>query len=79
MEEGLRGKEIKATRGEVSRFSQLHIAVMKKVLKKYRKLFIPPSLETAKQMLTAQATDLKRYTMEAEARRINRVFISWIH
>lgn len=36
MEEGLSGKEIKATRGEVSRFSQLHIAVMKKVLKKYR-------------------------------------------
>eukprot|EP00064_Thunnus_orientalis_P013602 superscaffoldBa00002245_g13641 len=42
--------------------------------RKYNKLSIPEALETAKQRLTALTTCLKRYTGEAEARGINRMF-----
>ena len=42
--------------------------------RKYNKLSIPEALETAKQNLTALATQLKRYTKEVEARRINKLF-----
>lgn len=42
--------------------------------RKYNKLSIPEALETAKQRLKALATQLKRYTGETEARKINRMF-----
>lgn len=48
--------------------------VMKKELpKKYNELPIPEALETAKQRLTAVATQPRRYTKEAEATELNRV------
>ena len=59
--------KIKETRREVSQLSELQ----KGICGNYNKLFIPEALETAKQRLTALATHLKRYTGEAEARRIN--------
>eukprot|EP00064_Thunnus_orientalis_P015365 superscaffoldBa00002837_g15417 len=67
--------KIKATRREVSQLSELKKGVgTKGIPKKYNKLSIPEALETAKQGLTALATCLKRYTGEAEARRVNRMF-----
>ncbi len=42
--------------------------------RKHNKLSIPEALETAKQRLTALATQLRRYIEEAEARRINKMF-----
>eukprot|EP00064_Thunnus_orientalis_P024686 superscaffoldBa00010993_g24989 len=66
--------KIKATRREVSQLSELQKGVgMKGIPRKYNKLSIPETLETAKQRLTALATRLKRYTGEAEAKRINRM------
>ena len=67
--------KIKATQREVSQLSELQKGVgMKGIPRKYNKLSIPEALETAKQRLTALATRLKRYTGEAEARRINMIF-----
>ena len=54
--------------------SELQKGAMKKeLLNKYNKLFIPEALETTKQRLTALFTRLRRYTREAEARRVNRM------
>ena len=69
------GTKIKATRREVSQPSELQKGAIKRELpKKYNKLSIREALDAAKQHLTALAIHLRRYTTEAKARRIDRMF-----
>ncbi len=74
MAEGWRlDTKIKATWREVCKLSELQKG-MGKMPRKYNKVSIPEAPGTAQQRLIGLATRLKRYTEEAEARRINKMF-----
>ena len=69
--------KIKVARREDSQLSELQKGAMKRKLpKKYNKLSMSEALETAKQQLTSQATKLRRYTREAEASSVNKMFFT---
>jgi len=72
-------KKIKKQRAEVSKLSTLASGIAirdARLRQKYQDTTPQVALEIAKQRLTALAARLKRYTREAESRRINRLFTS---
>ena len=73
-------RKIKQQRAEVSKLSALAGGATLRdsswLRRKYQDVTPKVALEIAKQRLTALAARLRRYTKEAESRRINRLFIS---
>ena len=70
--------KIKTTKREVSQLGEIQKGVKLKdktrLLGKYKGLFTPEALETAKQRLAALASRLRRYNKEAETKNINALF-----
>ena len=70
--------KIKTTRREVSQLGEIQKGVelndKTRLLRKYKGLSPPEALETAKQRLAALASRLRRYTKEAETKKLNALF-----